>query len=203
MGKKIGIMGGTFNPIHNGHLLLAEAAWETFGLDGIIFMPSGNPYMKNASSILPGSERVHMIRLAIEGNPHFSLSDMEIRRKGPTYTCDTLKELKGQNPNDQYYFIMGADSLLSLDSWKNPGLILQSCTVIVSARSGTDGELRNAAQRLILRYGADIRILPERFIDISSSQIRRLAGEGSSIRYMVPEKVFAYITTKGLYTIVP
>ena len=107
MEKKVGIMGGTFNPIHNGHLLLAESAREAFGLDEILFMPSGNSYMKDAASILDGKTRAYMTELAIEGNPFFRLSRMELERKGPTYTCDTLSQLKRQEGACQVFFYHG------------------------------------------------------------------------------------------------
>ena len=129
MEKKVGIMGGTFNPIHNGHLLLAESAREAFGLDEILFMPSGNSYMKDAASILDGKTRAHMTELAIEGNPFFRLSRMELERKGPTYTCDTLSQLKRQEGACQYFFIMGADNLFILEKWKDVEYIFQNCVI--------------------------------------------------------------------------
>ncbi len=200
MGKKIGIMGGTFNPIHNGHLMLAESARETLGLDRIIFMPNGNPYMKNTSSLLSGADRMHMIELAIEGNPCFSSSSIEIDKEGPTYTCETLAALKEQNSEDQYYFIMGADSLLMLESWKNPDYILRNCVIVAAVRgTGTEEKMEKIAGHLIYEYQADIRILPARYIDIASSDIRHKIKEGNSIRYMVPEKVLSYIKENGLY----
>ncbi len=200
MGKKIGIMGGTFNPVHNGHLMLAESAREILRLDRIIFMPNGNPYMKNTSSLLSGEERMHMIELAIEGNPYFSSSSIEIDKEGPTYTCETLAALKEQNSEDQYYFIMGADSLLMLESWKNPDYILRNCVIVAAVRgTGTEEKIEKIAGHLIYEYQADIRILPARYIDIASSDIRHKIKEGNSIRYMVPEKVLAYIQENGLY----
>ncbi|MDY2700499.1 MAG: nicotinate-nucleotide adenylyltransferase [Lachnospiraceae bacterium] len=203
MGRKIGIMGGTFNPIHNGHLLLAEDAREFFKLDEVIFMPSGNSYMKNTASILNGEIRAEMISLAIESNPHFSFSRIELDREGPTYTCDTLKELKQKNDEDQYFFIMGADSLLMLECWKNPEYIMHNCTLAVAVRgTGTEEKIEKIAAHLIYEYQADIRILPARYMDISSSEIRSRIEEGKSIRYMLPENVCSYMETKGLYNII-
>ena len=200
MGKKIGIMGGTFNPVHNGHLLLAENAREAFALDEILFIPSGNSYMKDTASILGGGIRACMIELALEGNPYFSLSRVDLYREGPTYTCDTLAQLKRMYPDDQYYFIMGADNLLTMESWKNPGLILQSCTVIAAVRgNGTESRIESAARYLRARYHACINILPARYIDISSSEIRQRLKEHKSVRYMLPENVLKYIDEKGLY----
>ncbi len=200
MGKKVGIMGGTFNPIHNGHLLLAENAREAFALDEILFIPSGNSYMKDAASILAGSIRACMIELALEGNPYFGLSWIDLNREGPTYTCDTLAQLKKMHPQNQYYFIMGADNLLTLESWKNPGLILQNCIVIAAVRGdGTESRIESAARHLRDRYHACIDILPARYIDISSSEIRQRLKEHKSVRYMLPENVLKYIDEKGLY----
>ncbi|NBJ91455.1 nicotinate-nucleotide adenylyltransferase [Parablautia muri] len=200
MGKKIGIMGGTFNPIHNGHLLLAETAREILGLDKVIFMPSGNSYMKNASSILKGEERAYMVELAIEGNPYFCLSLMELKRQGPTYTCDTLAELKSQYPEDEFYFIAGADTLLTLESWKEPALVLKNCVMVVAVRgTGVEKQLMEKVKRIVFQYHADIRMLPTRYVDISSSEIRQKRKEGHSIRYMVPENVFAYIEQNNLF----
>ena len=203
MRKKIGIMGGTFNPIHMGHLLLAENAREVFQLDEVMFIPSGNSYMKNTSSILSSDTRIDMLSLALEGNPYFTLSEIEIRREGPTYTSDTLAILKDQNPDDEYYFILGADNLLTLESWKNPEFILQNCIIAAAVRgTGTEERLEKIASHLIFEYQADIRILPARYMDISSSEIRQRIQNGISVRYMVPDKVLKYIEKNGLYQLV-
>lgn len=203
MGKKIGIMGGTFNPVHNGHLLLAEHAREVLELDEVLFIPSGNSYMKDASSVLEGSVRAHMLALALEKNPYFHLSLMEIDREGPTYTCDTLAELKKQNPDDEYYFIVGADNLLMLEGWKNPDFILQNCIIAAAVRgTGTEKRLEKIAGHLIYEYQADIRILPARYMDLSSSEIRRRIRDGASVRYMIPDKVLEYIEMNKLYQFV-
>ncbi|MDD6492758.1 MAG: nicotinate-nucleotide adenylyltransferase [Firmicutes bacterium] len=202
MGKKIGIMGGTFNPIHNGHLMLAEAARETFELDQVLFIPSGISYMKNVADILDGRHRAEMIALAIKENPYFALSMIEIDREGPTYTFETLQELKKDYPKDQFYFIMGADSLLTLETWKKPEFIMQNCTLVVAVRgTGTEEKIEKLAANLIYEYQADIKILPARFIDISSSEIRTRIKEKQSIRYMLPESVLSYIEENKLYSI--
>lgn len=200
MEKKIGIMGGTFNPVHIGHLLLAEHAREVLSLDEVLFIPSGNSYMKDSSAILDGAVRAHLLALAIEGNPHFHLSYMEINREGATYTCDTIAELKKQNKDDEYYLIVGADNLLTLESWKNPEFILQNCVVAAAVRgTGTEARLEKIASHLIYEYQADIRILPARYMDLSSSEIRRRLKDGKSVRYMVPDRVYEYIEKNRLY----
>ena len=200
MGKKVGIMGGTFNPVHNGHLILAENAREVFSLDEILFIPSGNSYMKDTASILAGCIRARMIELALEGNPYFSLSWIDLKREGPTYTCDTLAQLKEMNPEDQYYLIMGADNLLTMESWKNPGFILENCIVIAAVRgNGTESRIERAAGYLQDKYNSHINILPARYIDISSSESRQRLKEHKSVRYMLPGIVLRYIDEKGLY----
>ena len=200
MKEKVGIMGGTFNPIHNGHLLLAQAARESLNLDRILFMPSGNSYMKETSQILDGDTRAQMVRLALLGNPYFLFSDLELKREGATYTCDTLAILKAQNPQTQYYFILGEDNLLTLKCWKNPAFILQNCVIAGAVRASEDNSrIKKAAELLKKEYQADIRILPTRRIDISSSEIRERLKNGQSVRYMLPERVYDYIQKKQLY----
>ncbi len=200
MKKKTGIMGGTFNPVHNGHLLLAETAREFFGLDKVIFMPSGNPYMKKNAIIPDGNLRVQMLEHAVKENPYFRLSRMEVEREGPTYTCDTLVKLRELNPEEEYYFIMGADSLLTLESWKNPEIIFQNCVIAAAVRgTGTEDKIKKIADYLTESYQSDIRIMPSRYIDISSSEIRKRIKDGRSVRYMIPDSVIAYIEKEGLY----
>lgn len=200
MGKKIGILGGTFNPIHNGHLILAEDAREILGLDEIIFMPSGNSYMKKDSAIPAGEIRAQMTELALEGNPYFSLSMLEVERQGATYTRDTLAQLMALHPDARYYFILGADNLLTLETWKDPAFILQNCIIAAAVRgTGTEEKMKKIASHLIYEYHGDIRILPARFMDISSSEIRQRIREHKSVRYLIPEKVLAYIEENKLY----
>lgn len=200
MVKKIGIMGGTFNPIHFGHLLLAEQTKESLDLDEVIFIPSGNPYMKKASDVLDKKIRLEMTSLAIEGHPYFRSSSIEVDHEGPSYTCETLAALKRENPNCNYYFIVGADSLCSMETWKNPEQIFQNCIVAAAVRGDkTKQEIREIADELIYKYQADIRILPSRFVDLSSSEIRERIRHGKSVRYMLPERVLEYIHTHQLY----
>lgn len=200
MAKKIGIMGGTFNPIHFGHLLLAEQAMEAYDLDEVLFIPSGNPYMKDTEPIVDGVIRGHMTELALKGHPHFRMSSIELDREGPTYTYETLETLKEENPDCTYYFILGADSLLTMETWKNPKQIFKNCVVIASVRgTGTEDKIRKIATHLIYEYQADVHILPARFIDLSSSEIRQRIAKGKSVRYMLPEEVREYIYENGLY----
>ncbi|MGN1180301.1 MAG: nicotinate-nucleotide adenylyltransferase [Suilimivivens sp.] len=200
--SKIGIMGGTFNPIHNGHLILAEQAREYCGLDEVLFMPSGNSYMKNTAQIPDGETRISMTALAIENNPYFVLSTMEVERKGATYTCETIKELKIQSPETQYYFIVGADNLFSIENWWKPEEILSECILVAAVRGDKDREEIDAkARELEAKYRARIILLPEKKFDISSTEIREKIARGESVRYLVPDKVLSYIERKQLYRI--
>ena len=198
--SKVGIMGGTFNPVHNGHLILAEQAREYCNLDEILFMPSGNSYMKGQGEIPDGDTRISMTALAIEENPHFALSTMEVERKGPTYTCETLAELKKLHPEIEYYFIVGADNLFSIETWWKPEEILAGCTLIVAARGDKEeSAIINKAAELKEKYKARILILPERRFDVSSTEIREKIKRGESVRYLLPDKVIAYIEKNRLY----
>lgn len=198
--KKTGIMGGTFNPIHIGHLLLAESARDSFGLDEILFIPSGRSYMKREAEVLDRRIRFEMTKLAIEDNPAFSISDIEIKRSGNTYTCDTLSLLKEQQPETEFYFIVGADNLFSIEAWRKPEYIFRTCTVLAAVRDDKDNDkLAEQISCLEEKFGAHIFQITFKEIDISSTDIRmRLAG-GQSIRYMVPDKVISYIKKNHLY----
>lgn len=197
--KKIGIMGGTFNPIHVGHLILAETARSQYGLDKILFIPSGCPYMKKNAQVLPGEMRAQMVSLAIRDNSGFALSRMEIERDGNTYTCDTLRTLKKANPDTEYFFILGADSLLAIESWKNPEEIFAFCTLLTAVRDETDREQETAEKRLAEKYQARISRLSCKNMDISSTEIRKLIKNGQSVRYLVPDAVIQYIEQQNLY----
>lgn len=198
--KKVGIFGGTFNPVHMAHLLIAETAQEEAGLDSILFVPSGCSYLKNASDILPAKDRVNMTGLAIEDNSHFALSTLEIDRGGNSYTCDTLKELKERYPQQEYYLIVGADNLFTMEEWKDVEYIFSNAKILAAVRGGkqrTDMEEKIA--ELEERYGAGITLLDVRQMDISSSMIRDKVAKGHSIRYMVPDKVRSYIAKNHFY----
>lgn len=197
--QKIGIMGGTFNPIHNGHLLLAEAARDTLYLDQVLFMPSGNSYMKDSASIVSKEDRIQMTALAIQGNPYFSLSLLETNRQGATYTCETLTELKNTMPNHEFYFILGADSLYSIDRWKNPEIIMKNCILTAAVREGNLNDIEKKARSLKEQFQAEVILLPERNIDISSTEIRQRLKDGRSVKYMLPDQVLEYIREKNLY----
>ncbi len=200
--KKVGIMGGTFNPIHMGHLILAEKAREQFHLDNILFIPCGMPYMKDCKEVLPGEVRAEMTRLATMDNPFFDVSMMEIDKKGRTYTYETLQELHEKNPNTEYYFILGADSLWAVENWKEPQKIFDSCTMLTAAREDKNTqEINEKIAFLTKKYQADIFLLDTPQLAISSSMIRDAIKSGNSIRYYVPEAVYDYIIKNKLYKI--
>lgn len=194
---KIGIMGGTFNPIHNGHIALAEAAYKNFSLDKILFMPSGKSYMKQ--HVLENEKRVTMVAKAIEAIPYFELSTIEVERLGNTYTCETLQELTQQNPDVHYYFLMGADSLFNIEKWKNPNVIFSLATLICTIRDDYDMKSIRKKGAELTQNGADILYLNMPKIAISSTDIRDRVKLHQSISDLVPEKVEKYILQEHLY----
>lgn len=198
--RKIGIMGGTFNPIHNGHLALAQAAYKFCELDEVWFMPSGVSYLKNSEEIAESKDRLAMTRQAVEGVPHFRCSDIEVRRLGNTYTADTLRDLKEAYPQDSFYFILGADSLFGLPSWKEPAVIAGLCTLVTVVRDEVDMKSL-LQQKLFLEetFHAQIMLVPFQRCDISSSMIRKRISEGKDISELLPEKVEAFVKAHGLY----
>lgn len=197
-------MGGTFNPIHYAHLLLAENAREQFGLDRIIFIPSGQPYMKvqkEDENVPSGELRYQMVKMAIQENPYFTCSRIEIDRPGKTYTVDTLHELQKMYPGDELFFIMGADSLLSMESWYQFEDIFQMAAILVAIRDDTDEKkLTDVITRMKSKYLADIRMVMTGRMDISSTMIREKIKTGKSVRYLLPEDCVEYICLKNLYS---
>lgn len=199
--KKIGIMGGTFNPIHNGHLVLAQTAYEQFGLNQILFMPTGNPYYKKINRTATAEDRAAMVKLAIADNDAFAFSDLELMRDGTTYTVETLRILKKQHPDTEYYFIMGADSLYHFDTWKEPQEILDLSVLLVAARDDVSTHaIEGQIEYLENKYeNARIHCLLTPNLEISSNNLRKRCRDGRSIRYLLPESVKAYIKEHGLY----
>ncbi len=198
--KKVGILGGTFNPVHMAHLIIAEIAREEAGLDDILFIPSGCSYLKDASDILPAKDRIHMTGLAIEDNSHFALSTIEIDRGGNSYTCDTLLELKHRYPDQEYYLIVGADNLFTMEEWKDPEVIFGNAKILAAVRgSKKRADMEEKIAELKEKYHADITLLHVSHVDISSSLIREKIAQGLSIRYMLPEKVREYIIKNHFY----
>lgn len=199
-GRKIGILGGTFNPIHVGHLLLAQYALEQAGLDKVMIMPSGQSYMKKDMYILTAEDRLKMAELSVREHLDFEVSDMEICRGGYTYTYETLEELKRDNPLDEFYFIIGADCLYTIEKWKSPERIFKACTILSAVRDDKDTEqLQEQADYLKEKFNAEICLLNFPRIDFSSSEIRERIAKGKSIRYMVHPDVETYILEHKLF----
>lgn len=198
--RKIGIMGGTFNPIHIGHLMLAEWAMDAAKLDEIWIIPTGVTHGKAEQGILPGKERLHMAELAVRGNERMCCLDVEVRRQGYTYTYETLEELKAGFPDVKLYFISGADCLFTMENWKCPEKIFRSCTLIAAVRNDVPmEEIEEKRKELLQRFGGEIILLPFVRMSVSSSEIRQRVAERKSIRYMVPDSVRNYIEEKGFY----
>ena len=198
---KIGIMGGTFDPIHYGHLVTAEAAREEFRLDKVVFVPSGNPPHKKSKPISRGVDRVNMTVLAIANNPCFEVSDIELVRDGYTYTVDTLKEfIKTYGEKNQFFFITGADAVMEILTWKDVSTILKLCRIVSAYRPGSDIEkFKSMVEELERVYKSNIHLIEVPALAISSTEIRRRVKMGITIKYLLPEKVEKYILEKGLY----
>ena len=191
--KKIGILGGTFDPIHLGHLVLAEQVKERLKLDQVIFIPCLRSPHKTRQRLSPAKVRFRMTQLAVEGNPSFSVSDIELKRKGLSYTVDTLRELKELHPRSQVYFLTGSDVVHELDAWKHPEQIFRLAKVVIATRPGFDDfDRRN-------RFAKKSIVAPITGIDVSSSEIRRRVKKGKSIKYLIPSRVEDYIKKKKLY----
>lgn len=195
--RKVGIMGGTFNPIHNGHLLLAQEAYHQLGLEQVLFIPSGNSYMKK--NVLDTQKRVEMVRLAIENYPYFALSLIEAEKPGNTYTCETLETLTALNTDIQYYFIIGADTLFQIEQWWHPERIYQLAVLVCAIRN--QYELADIKKRgtILAQLGAKIIYLDMPKIELSSTDIRERVRNNLSITEYVPIEVANYIKQEHLY----
>lgn len=198
--RKIGIMGGTFDPIHIAHLILAEQGIEEFHLDEVIFIPTGQPPHKAGKPVTNASYRYEMVELAIRSNPKFTCSDIEILREGNTYTAKTLEILHNQSPEDEFYFILGADSLSYIDKWFHPEIIFKLSTIIVANRNQMEKRLLDEQiQQLLDKYGGKIWMMQTPNLEISSNYLRKQVAKGVSIQYYVPNEVNAYIKERALY----
>ena len=197
---RTGILGGTFDPIHLGHLLIAEESRISLGLDQVLFVPAGRPWLKEGQPLTDACHRVKMVELGVSTNPHFRVIRNEIDRPGLSYTVDTLEELWEELPADQeLFFILGLDAFESFHRWKEPDRILELCQLVVVSRPGYADQQRD---RLLANYQDRrdrICVLPVHNVDFSATEIRRRASEGVSFRYQVPESVEAYILEQGLF----
>ncbi|MCX7710090.1 MAG: nicotinate-nucleotide adenylyltransferase [Clostridia bacterium] len=199
--KRIGILGGTFDPVHYGHLITAETVREAFQLDKVLFIPSGQPPHKDNSRVLPAEHRFHILKAAAGSNPFFEVSRIEIEREGYTFTVDTLSQLRNvYNPHTKIFFIIGADVVPDLVTWRNFQKVFTLCEFIAVFRPGSNkNAFSDEIHRLETEYMAKIHTAEVPLIDISSTEIRSRAKEGKTIKYLVPECVEEYIKTHGIY----
>ena len=198
--RKIGVLGGTFNPIHNGHLILAENAYSMYRLEKVLIMPSGVSYQKEADEVLPAVQRIEMVKLAIRDNPHFELSEIETERTGNTYTYETMELLCELYPFTDFYFILGADNLYGIEQWKHAERIFKCCHILAAGRNHIkDQKLQEQAKHLEQAYHARIALMDTPNIDISSEIIRNHIRNGLSVRYLLQDDVISYIEEKRLY----
>lgn len=198
---KIGIMGGTFDPIHIGHLLLGEFAYEDFGLDEIWFLPNGNPPHKVTDDSKEAlRHRIEMVKLAASEIPYFRVNLHEADTEKHFYTYSTMQEFNSRYPGDDFYFILGADSLFAIEEWKYFKEIFPTCTILAAMRDDKDAEsMREQIRYLTEKYGARIELLQAPLVEISSTTIRERTLKGLSVRYMVPDSVADYIHKYQLY----
>lgn len=197
---RIGILGGTFDPVHLGHLLIAEESRIGLQLDQVLFVPAGRPWLKEGQPLTEANHRVRMVELAIASNPHFQVRRDEVDRPGLSYTVDTLEELRAELPADtELYFILGLDAFESFHRWKEPEKLLDLCRLVVVSRPGYADDERDQLMARYRSHGDRICLLPVHSVDFSATEIRRRAAEAVSFRYQVPEAVERYILEQGLY----
>ncbi|MDI6808473.1 MAG: nicotinate-nucleotide adenylyltransferase [Candidatus Eisenbacteria bacterium] len=191
---KIGLMGGTFDPIHFGHLFIAEEARTKLGLSKVIFVPSGRPPHKERNYLSPAKDRIEMTSLAIRGNPFFELSDIEVKSDEISFTVRTIVSFRNVVGKEAaLYLIMGSDSLAELGTWKDPEKILDECTVVAVRRPGCKTPEPEELRR------QKVSVIDSQGVEISSTEIRRRIGRGESVRYLMPDAVLSYIASHGLY----
>lgn len=199
--KKYGIFGGSFNPIHYGHLMICEYIKEEMGLDKVIFIPTGNPPHKDLE--LSAKDRYEMVRLAISPNPDFEISDIETTRVKKSYTVDTIRELKKIYKEEKLYFLIGLDSLFQLKNWMKIGDLSQEIEFVVALRPGylDKEEINKEIDFLKENFGTKINLIKTPLYEISSTDLRDRIREGKSLRYLIPKKVLDYIEESGFYKV--
>lgn len=195
---RLGIFGGTFDPPHHGHLIIATEVRHALALDRVLFLPAGRPPHKRGAAVSPAEHRVSMTRLAIAGDPTFALCLDDVERGGPSYTADTLEALARQYPGAKLFFLMGEDSLRDLPTWRAPARILRAARLAVAARPGIATDL-TALERLLPGISARVAFVPTPEIGIAARDLRARVAAGRPIRYQVPPAVEAYILAHSLY----
>ncbi len=196
----IGVFGGTFDPVHNGHLAVAEEARTQLKLAEIIFVPAGQPWFKDGRPITPAPHRLAMLRLALAGKPYFKLSVAEIERAGPSYTVDTIAELREKlKKQDELFFILGCDSLKDLPRWHDAPRLIKLCYLVAAGRPGCTLPDLDALEASLPGISRRVTILNRPQVDISASDIRERVARGQPIEHLVPAPVERYIKQQGLY----
>ncbi len=197
---RLGILGGTFDPVHRGHLALGGAARDEVGLERVLFVPAGQPWRKADRQITSAEHRLAMLEQALEGEESFEVGTLELERGGPSYAADTLEALRRERPSDELFFILGEDALLDLPNWGRPGRILELAALLVARRAGVARKaVEEEARRLpgLLDRAVWLKMPP---VDVSGTEIRDKVRRGLSIASLVPQVVEAYIREYGLYT---
>ncbi len=198
--SRIGIMGGTFNPIHAAHIAMGKAAYAQANLDKVLFMPSKRPPHKRGGDVAGEEHRAKMVKLAISGIPYFEYSDFEFKRDGMTYSSQTIELLKRQFPMDDFFFIMGADSLLQIEKWREPEKLMRLASILALNRGSVDDDdIALHAAILRDRYDADVKIISMPKMDVSSTKIRKMIAAGEDVGDMVDGGVRDYIDKNGIY----
>lgn len=200
MTRRIGLFGGTFDPVHLGHLVLAEQCYEQAELDVVWFVPAGTPPHKGDLSVSAPKHRMEMLNLAISGTPHFALCAIELERAGLSYTVETLAQLQTLHPSDEFELIVGADMLADFRNWREPERIASLCRLIAVNRGDDVAGVQTLAVQLQNDLQARIRVIEMPAIDISATDIRRRAKAGKSIRFLTPRGVEMYIAANRLYS---
>lgn len=196
----IGVLGGTFDPIHNGHLTIAEEARVQLGLEQVLFVPAGEPWLKGHRFIASSMQRLEMVRLAIGSNPHFGISTVDLDREGPSYTEDTLRDLMGElGESVNLYFIVGIDALAEFPTWRRPDRIVEMCHLVVMKRSISSSIDMESLERSVPGISKRIIFLDNPLVEISSTSIRQHVAEGFPIKGLVPAAVEWYIKEHALY----
>ena len=198
-GLRLGVLGGTFDPVHRGHLALAAAARDELGLGEVLFVPAGQPWRKAGRSIGSEEHRLAMLRRALEGEDAFRVATLELERDGPSYTADTLEALQAARPDDELVFILGEDALADLPNWVRPERILELARLAVARRSDMASRAVEEAERRLPGLAKRVVWLKMPLVEVSATEIRERVRRGQPIDEMVPPAVEAYIREHGLY----
>ena len=199
MKRKVGIMGGSFDPIHIGHLVVANEALNIYELDEIIFVPAGDPPHKSSLKAAP-FHRLFMVNMAVLSNDKFSVSDLEIKCRGKSYTLNTLREFHKMYEDTEFYFITGTDAVIDLPNWYKPEEVLKLCRFIAASRPGISiKEVNEKIDEIKKTFGGNIELLKIPMLQISSTEIRKRVSMGISVKYLLPESVEQYIIKNKLY----